>query len=284
MTGRPDHRLVTGGVLARGVGHRPPTHPHPGRRAGRPRPAPAGPLRGPRGRRPLRAAPRAAHRPHAGPDWSRCTPVSTCCVRASGCPVPSARSPTGPSAARWPVPSTISDWSTRWCGSTTRPTPASRCRPDGPPSTTSPTTGCWPRCPPVGRHGCAPTTTCSSTHSGAVVVCSPDLARTRGRRRSVDLIPNGVDVDLFRTPQARPADLPPSPVAVYVGTLHEERIDVPLLVSLAEARPDVAIAVVGPDSLGPASHGSPGRRGQHPPARAGPLRPGARPTSSTPTS
>ena len=55
----------------------------------------------------------------------------------------------------------------------------------------------------------------------------PDLARTRGGAPGVDLIPNGVDVDLFRTPQARPAELPPSPVAVYVGTLHEERVDVP---------------------------------------------------------
>jgi len=90
--------------------------------------------------------------------------------------------------------------------------------------------------------------------SGAVVVCSPDLARTRGARRSVDLIPNGVDVELFRIPQARPTGLPPSPVAVYVGTLHEERVDVDLLVELAEARPDLAIAVIGPDSLGPASH------------------------------
>ncbi len=90
--------------------------------------------------------------------------------------------------------------------------------------------------------------------SGAVVVCSPDLARTRGARRTVELIPNGVDVDLFRTPRSRPAELPPSPVAVYVGTLHEERVDVPLLVALAEARPDLAIALVGPDSLGAASH------------------------------
>jgi len=90
--------------------------------------------------------------------------------------------------------------------------------------------------------------------SGAVVVCSPDLARTRGARRPVDLIPNGVDVDLFRTPQARPAELPPSPVAVYVGTLHEERVDVPLLVEVARSRPDLQVAVVGPDSLGPASH------------------------------
>lgn len=90
--------------------------------------------------------------------------------------------------------------------------------------------------------------------SGAVVVCSPELARTRGGRRSIDLIPNGVDAELFRAPQDRPADLPPSPVAVYVGTLHEERVDIPLLLALAEARPDVAIAMVGPDSLGPTSH------------------------------
>ena len=39
--------------------------------------------------------------------------------------------------------------------------------------------------------------------SGAVVVCSPDLARSRGGRRSVDLIPNGVDVDLFRAQTPR---------------------------------------------------------------------------------
>jgi teichuronic acid biosynthesis glycosyltransferase TuaH len=88
-------------------------------------------------------------------------------------------------------------------------------------------------------------------HSDAVVVCSPELARTRGAHREVELIPNGVDVDLFRTPQARPAELPPGPVAVYVGTLHEERIDVPLLVALAEAHPELQIALVGPDRLGP---------------------------------
>jgi len=86
--------------------------------------------------------------------------------------------------------------------------------------------------------------------SGAVVVCSPDLARTRGDRRSVDLIPNGVDVELFRTPQDRPDVLPAGPVAVYVGTLHEWRFDVPLLEELAAALPDVQIALVGPNSLG----------------------------------
>ncbi len=85
--------------------------------------------------------------------------------------------------------------------------------------------------------------------SGAVVVCSPALARTRGESRAVELIPNGVDVDLFRTPQPRPTDLPASPVAVYVGTLHEDRTDVPLILDLAEARPDLQIALVGPDHL-----------------------------------
>jgi len=90
--------------------------------------------------------------------------------------------------------------------------------------------------------------------SGAVVVCSPDLARTRGGRREVDLIPNGVDVDLFSTPQSRPAELPPSPVAVYVGTLHEERVDIPLLLEVARSRPALQVAVVGPDSLGVDSH------------------------------
>ncbi len=90
--------------------------------------------------------------------------------------------------------------------------------------------------------------------SGAVVVCSPDLARTRGGHRDVDLIPNGVDVDLFRTPQDRPPELPSSPVAVYVGTLHEERVDVPLLLEVACSRPELQVAVVGPDSLGTASH------------------------------
>jgi glycosyltransferase involved in cell wall biosynthesis len=90
-------------------------------------------------------------------------------------------------------------------------------------------------------------------HSGAVVVCSPDLARTRGDRRSVDLIPNGVDVEFFRTPQDRPDALPTGPVAVYVGTLHEERFDVPLLTELATARPELQIALVGPNSLGAAA-------------------------------
>jgi teichuronic acid biosynthesis glycosyltransferase TuaH len=89
--------------------------------------------------------------------------------------------------------------------------------------------------------------------SDAVVVCSPDLARSRGECRTVDLIPNGVDVDHFRTPQPRPAELPDGPVLVYVGTLHEERIDIPLLEDLGARLPQVPVVLVGPDSLGAAA-------------------------------
>jgi glycosyltransferase involved in cell wall biosynthesis len=83
----------------------------------------------------------------------------------------------------------------------------------------------------------------------AVVVCSPDLARTRGRHRPVEVIPNGVDVDLFRTPRSRPAILPPSPVALYVGSLHTDRIDIPLVLELAGALPELQVVLVGPNSL-----------------------------------
>ena len=91
--------------------------------------------------------------------------------------------------------------------------------------------------------------------AGAVVVCSPDLARSRGRDRPVELIPNGVDLDLFRSPRPRPASLPDGPVALYVGTLASERLDVDLVLQLAAARPDVQVVLVGPNSLGPADTG-----------------------------
>jgi len=86
-------------------------------------------------------------------------------------------------------------------------------------------------------------------HSQEVVVCSPELARSRGASRPVELIPNGVDLDLFRTARPRPADLPASPVALYVGTLHTWRIDIPLVLELAAAHPDLQVVLVGPNSL-----------------------------------
>jgi glycosyltransferase involved in cell wall biosynthesis len=82
-----------------------------------------------------------------------------------------------------------------------------------------------------------------------VVVCSPALAKSRGRQRAVELIPNGVDVRLFRDPQPRPSDLPSGPVALYLGVLHEDRLDVELCVDLATRRTDICLVLVGSDAL-----------------------------------
>jgi glycosyltransferase involved in cell wall biosynthesis len=82
-----------------------------------------------------------------------------------------------------------------------------------------------------------------------VVVCSPALASIRGRTRSVSLVPNAVDVEHFRKRRRRPADLPSSPSAVYVGSLHEARLDVDLVTKLADTNRELEIVLVGPDSL-----------------------------------
>jgi glycosyltransferase involved in cell wall biosynthesis len=86
-----------------------------------------------------------------------------------------------------------------------------------------------------------------------VVVCSPALAVSRGANRAVTLVPNGVDVAHFRQPRTRPTDLPTAPTAVYLGTLHDARIDVELVAKLAESLPKLSIVFVGPNSLGAAS-------------------------------
>jgi teichuronic acid biosynthesis glycosyltransferase TuaH len=86
-----------------------------------------------------------------------------------------------------------------------------------------------------------------------VVVCSPALADSRGARREVTLIANGVDFEHFRRPRPRPPDLPPAPAGAYVGTLHESRLDVELLVELARAIPELAVTLIGPDALAAAA-------------------------------
>nr|WP_283250918.1 glycosyltransferase [Rhabdothermincola salaria] len=88
----------------------------------------------------------------------------------------------------------------------------------------------------------------------AVVVCSEALAGPRRAvRPDVEVIPNGADVSRLTTPQPRPEAMPPAPTAVYVGTLHEDRLDVDLVEGLAAARPDMAVVLVGPDALAPAA-------------------------------
>ena len=56
--------------------------------------------------------------------------------------------------------------------------------------------------------------------SAQVVVCSPALLAAKSTEReggALSLIPNAVDIDAYRSPGPRPADLPPGPVALYVG-------------------------------------------------------------------
>lgn len=82
-----------------------------------------------------------------------------------------------------------------------------------------------------------------------VIVCSPALAHRRGRKREVITIPNGIDLEQFTRETERPLDLPTSPTAVYVGTLHEARLDLALCEQMALDLPDVSFAYVGPDAL-----------------------------------
>jgi len=84
----------------------------------------------------------------------------------------------------------------------------------------------------------------------AVVVCSIGLQRSRSRQREVVLIPNAVDVERYRVARSRPADMPDGPTATYVGTLHEDRLDVALILRTADALADDGrILLVGPNSL-----------------------------------
>ena len=81
----------------------------------------------------------------------------------------------------------------------------------------------------------------------AVTVCSPHLVATKGASRPVELITNGVDVDRYRRPVPRPRDLPPGPVALYLGTVHRDRFDLATLKATAQALGDDGTAViVGP--------------------------------------
>src|SRR5690606_2326957 len=68
-----------------------------------------------------------------------------------------------------------------------------------------------------------------------VTVCSAGLVARKGAQRAVTLVTNGVDLDRYRDPYPRPADLPAGRVALYVGTVHPDRFDVPLLLETARA-------------------------------------------------
>lgn len=67
-------------------------------------------------------------------------------------------------------------------------------------------------------------------NAASVVACSPELVRRKADRRDgIVLVRNGVDAARYRQPAPRPVDLPDGPYALYVGTLHRDRIDVELV-------------------------------------------------------
>ncbi|GAA4374145.1 glycosyltransferase [Agromyces bauzanensis] len=85
-----------------------------------------------------------------------------------------------------------------------------------------------------------------------VLVCSPELVRRKQAVREVMLVPNAVDAAAYRRPTPRPSDLPDGPVALYLGTLHRDRIDVALCAATARAiGADASLVLVGPNVLPP---------------------------------
>jgi teichuronic acid biosynthesis glycosyltransferase TuaH len=86
-----------------------------------------------------------------------------------------------------------------------------------------------------------------------VVVCSAALAEDRrSHSRRLLLLPNGVNIEHYRqvTGAAGRLDQPnKQPVFGYTGTLHPDRINLDLLVSLARAYPSAVIYLIGPNEL-----------------------------------
>jgi glycosyltransferase involved in cell wall biosynthesis len=93
-------------------------------------------------------------------------------------------------------------------------------------------------------------------HADATVVCSAVLA-TRWRERygiTAAWIPNGVDVEAIRAARARQFD-GDRPAVVYVGTVHNNRVDIGLVSALAAAGV-ATMHLVGPDRLTDAERGA----------------------------
>ncbi len=89
----------------------------------------------------------------------------------------------------------------------------------------------------------------------AVIVCSEKLREMKqSLARHLVLIPNGVETEHYRTvlelgpvPEAAAGWV--HPVFGYTGTIHPERVDVELVLTLARSFPGGTVALVGPDLL-----------------------------------
>ena len=88
----------------------------------------------------------------------------------------------------------------------------------------------------------------------AVVVCSTGLLSSRREQRpDVTLIQNAVDVARYRAPAARPVDMAGMRYVAYAGTLHEDRLDLPLVLETARCLREAGArcVLVGPNALSP---------------------------------
>lgn len=86
-----------------------------------------------------------------------------------------------------------------------------------------------------------------------VVVCSRKLLNDKASScKRIAFIPNGVEVEKYRyvsmaipNPRWKDGDLP-RPILGYTGTLHRDRLDVPLICDIAEHNPSASVVLVGP--------------------------------------
>lgn len=90
-------------------------------------------------------------------------------------------------------------------------------------------------------------------NAATVVACSAELQRRKAAARpDVVLVRNGVDSARYLTPRQRPDDLPNVPYALYVGTLHRDRLDIDLVVQTAEQIGRRGhLVLVGPEAWDP---------------------------------
>jgi teichuronic acid biosynthesis glycosyltransferase TuaH len=82
------------------------------------------------------------------------------------------------------------------------------------------------------------------------IVCSEELWRRWNERYGVEavIVKNAVDVEAIR--RARPVNLGgDGPHVGYVGTLHDDRLDIPLVLKTADALSIGRVHLVGPDCL-----------------------------------
>jgi teichuronic acid biosynthesis glycosyltransferase TuaH len=94
----------------------------------------------------------------------------------------------------------------------------------------------------------------------AVIVVSERLLEMkRPLARRIAHIPNGVYVERYAQvgsgnmmPHPMTRDWP-RPVLAYTGSVHQDRVDIEMIVALARAFPKATVALIGPDMLNPAA-------------------------------